>query len=191
MLYRMENANLEMCQEGSNIPCNTPKNTPTIRLITPKNSNLIMDSVGGPLQLNSPLENLLSIQNDGKIVAKAGISFVPKDTGRLGLEMGIMSNGSEIATLIYMMNPSLSVERAPQSPKNTPVILSSGFSIQKTSSNALYSGASGYRVFRLSASDELDENKNGPSHTDSLGALSQKSGIGWTGNNTMMLAYAA
>lgn len=94
-----------------------------------------------------------------------------------------------------MMDSSLSVERAPQiitqSPKNTPVIISSGFSIQKTSSNSLYPGAAGYKVFRISASEELDENKNGPNYIDSLGALSQKSGIGWAGNNTMLLAYAA
>ncbi len=195
ILYRMNLAQLEMCQEGINTQCNTTKNTPTIRLIIPKNSDLTMSNNAGSLQLNSSLENILNIQNDGTIAAKAGISFVPKDTGKLWLEMSIMSNWSEIATLIYMMDSTFSVERASpivtQSPKNTPVILSSGFSIQKSSSNILYSNASGYRVFRLSASDELDENKNGPSHTDSLGALSEKSGIGWTGNNTMLLAYAA
>lgn len=83
----MDRAQLEICQEGSDNSCDTRKNTPTIRLITPKNSNFVMANMDGSLQLNSSFENILSIQNDGTMRMISGISLLPKDTGKLGLEI--------------------------------------------------------------------------------------------------------
>lgn len=108
--------------------------------------------------------------------------------------MSVMFDDKEIARLIYITDSSLSVERIAQagnaSSVNTPTILNSGFSIQKIPGNPLNPSISGYKIFRATNSDELDETKNGPGNTDSLGALSELSGVGWQGNNTMLLAYA-
>ena len=108
--------------------------------------------------------------------------------------MGVMLDDKEIARLIYITDSSLSVEKIVQGsgtyPKNTPVILNSGFSIQKIVGSSLDSSISGYKIFRVTNSEELDDTKNGPQNTDSLGSLSEISGVGWQGNNTMLLAYA-
>lgn len=108
--------------------------------------------------------------------------------------MSVMLDDKEIARLIYITDSSLSVEKQSQenqsSSNNTPVILNSGFSIQKIPGNPLNTSISGYKIFRVTDSEELDETKNGPSNTDSLGSLSETSGVGWQGNNTMLLAYA-
>ncbi len=179
----MENAVFETCKKSANTSCDTPKNQPTIRLVTPDTSDLTMTTAGGLISLNSPIANILNIQSNGSIVASSRVSFEPKDSGTLGLEMSVMLDGEEVATLVYMMDSTLSVERVTQvsdaSPKNTPVILSSGFSIQKTPGNPLNPATLGYKIFRLTGSTELDETKNGPGHTDSIGALSEVPGVGW------------
>lgn len=183
IVYRMENAILETCQESKTILCNTPKTQPTIRLITPATTDLMMASAGGVLSLNSSSANILNINKNGSIAAIPRLSFVPKNTGTLGLEIGVMLDNTEIAKLVYIMDSTLSVERAAtleeSSQKNTPVILSTGFSIAQTPGNPLYPSAFGYKIFSLTSNQELDDTKNGPEHSDSIGAISEISGVGW------------
>ena len=140
------------------------------------------------------MSRLLSVARDGTITLAAGVSLSVDDTSDNGLEMSVMQGGQEIATLIYMMDRSRSVNRSPQltqaTPRNTPTLLSTGFALETTRPDPLATTSIGYQIVRTSDSRELDEVKNGPSHTDSLGALSEVSGVGWTGNNTMLLAYA-
>jgi hypothetical protein len=80
--------------------------------------------------------------------------------------MGVIFDNKEIARLIYITDSSLSVEKETQTNSssllNTPVILNSGFSIQKIPGNPLNTSISGYKVFRVTDSEELDETKNGP-----------------------------
>lgn len=105
-----------------------------------------------------------------------------------------MQSGNEIATLTIMTDSLLSVERSntssTQVPTNTPVILSSGFSIEKIYGKVFQSNEFGYKIFQSAKSDELDENKNGPDNIDGIGLLSEVEKVGWTGNNTMLLTYA-
>lgn len=190
----MENALFETCKESSPVQCNTATKKSTIRLIIPSTSDLTANTVAGTMQLNSSIANILNIQNNGVIRANNGVTFVPNNTSSLGLEMTVMFDNKEIAKLVYITDSSLSVERISQvgdtASKNTPVILNSGFSIQKIPGSSLNPSISGYKIFRVTDSDELDETKNGPGNTDSIGSLSETSGVGWQGNNTMLLAYA-
>lgn len=153
-----------------------------------------MSTSGDKLLLNSQGANILSVQNDGYVNLLSSISLVPNDTNTLGFGMSVMQDGKEIATLVYMTDSSLSVERVnkatTQTPRNTPVILSSGFSIQKMYGKVFHSDVLGYKIFRATESNELDETKGGPIDSDSIGSLSEIPGVGWNGNNTMLLAYA-
>lgn len=104
VLYRMENALFETCQTSKTSLCNTKPTKPTIRMITPDTSDLSMVSAGGFLSLNSSNENLLNINTNGAITAISRISFVPKDTGTLGLEIGVMLDAVEIAKIVYIQD---------------------------------------------------------------------------------------
>ena len=191
----MQNASLEMCQETKETSCYTSKKSPTIRLILPQNSEFNTSIIQDKLLLNSQGTNIFSVQNDGYINSLPGITLVPKDSNTLGFGMSVMQDDKEIATLLYITDESLSVERASttttQTPRNTPVILSSGFSIEKMNGKVFGSDILGYKIYRSATTKELDESKNGPSGSDSIGSLSEAPGVGWTGNNTMLLAYAA
>lgn len=73
---------------------------------------------------------------------------------------------------------------------NTPVLLSFGFSLRQISASTEFPGALGYQIYRASDTQALDSTKNAPTDTDTIGSLSEAPGVGWTGNNTMLLAYA-
>lgn len=190
----MQGATLETCKQAAGSSCFNPKTTPTIRLITPENTDLTMSTSGDKVLLNSQGANILSVQNDGFINSLSSITLAPNDANKLGLGMSVMQNGKEIAQILYLTDSSLSVERAnkatTQTPRNTPVILSSGFSIQKMYGKVFQSPVLGYKIFRAAEANELDETKSGPIDSDSIGALSEIPGVGWKGNNTMLLAYA-
>ena len=140
------------------------------------------------------MSRLLSVARDGTLTLAPGVSLSVDDSSDNGLEMSVMQGGQEIATLSYMMDRSRSVNRSPQltqaTPLNTPTLLSSGFALEPIRPDPLNTMSIGYQIMRASDSRELDEVKNGPSHTDALGELSEVSGVGWTANNTMLLAYA-
>lgn len=103
-----------------------------------------------------------------------------------------MLDGSEIAKLTYITSSSLSVAKLNSSPlKNTPTILSSGFSIGSIVYNPSNPNITGYKVYKTTDKAELDETKSGPSGIDGIGSLAEIPSVGWQGDNTMMLAYAA
>jgi hypothetical protein len=87
------------------------------------------------------------------------------------------------------MDPSKSVIRG-STGVGTPVLLSSGFSLRQVSVNTEFPTALGYEIYRASDTRTLDSTKNAPNDTDSIGSLAEAPGVGWTGNNTMLLAYA-
>lgn len=66
-MYHMQGATLETCKQVAGVSCFTSKNTPTIRLITPENSDLTMSTIGDKVLLNSQGANILSVQNDGYV----------------------------------------------------------------------------------------------------------------------------
>lgn len=61
-----------------------------------------------------------------------------------------------------------------------------GFSL-----GSLGSDRRGITMRALSTDHQLDESKLGPSTMESLGILSQSPGVGWHGQNTMLLSFAA
>ena len=122
------------------------------------------------------------------------ITLVSDDTSTLGLSMRVMQSGRYIATLVYMTDTNQSVERSPditaETIRNTPLILSSGFSLLPLPISAYSSNIYGYKVIRPTQIRELDESKNGPSNTDPIGFLEEIPGVGWADRNTMILSYA-
>ena len=122
------------------------------------------------------------------------ITLIPDDTSTLGLSMRVMQSGRYIATLIYMTDTHQAVERAPaittETARNTPLILSSGFSLLPLSVSAYGANIYGYKVTRPTQTRELDETKNGPENTDPIGFLEEIPGVGWADRNTMILSYA-
>lgn len=105
------------------------------------------------------------------------ITLIPTDTSTLGLSMHVMQSGRHIATLVYMTDLNQSVERStvitPDTIRNTPHILSSGFSLLPLSLSTQSMSIYGYKVTRPTQTRELDEIKNGPSDTDSIGFLEE------------------
>jgi hypothetical protein len=87
------------------------------------------------------------------------------------------------------MDPSKSVIRGFDG-VNTPVLLSSGFSLRQGSATPEFPGALGYEIYRSGDTQTLDSTRNAPTDTDTIGSLAEAPGVGWTGNNTMLLAYA-
>ena len=75
-----------------------------------------------------------------------------------------MQSGRHIATLVYITDSARSVERAlsltPETPRNTPVILSSGFSLIPVSVSSSSISIYGYQVVRPTVARELDELRN-------------------------------
>lgn len=122
------------------------------------------------------------------------ITLIPTDTSTLGLSMHVMQSGRHIATLVYMTDLNESVERStvitPDTSRNTPLILSSGFSLLPLSISTQSMSIYGYKVTRPTQTRELDEIKNGPSDTDPIGFLEEIPGVGWSARNTMLLSYA-
>ncbi len=49
----------------------------------------------------------------------------------------------------------------------------------------------GYTITTSSPSEVLDEARIGPNHIDSFGALRELPGIGWRGQNRLLLSYSA
>ena len=147
------------------------------------------------IQINSSLANILSIKKDGSMSLASQAKLIPKDTSVNGLEMSLMLEDSEIARVIYFTDKNSSVARGEisQNTKNTPTLIGSNFSIHQFASDSLRPSQLGYKITQSTTltDDTIDETKNGPMNIDSLGVLSDISSVGWKGNNTMMLAYAA
>lgn len=122
------------------------------------------------------------------------ITLTPDDTSTLGLSLRVIQSGREIATLIYITDSNQAVERAPaittETVRNTPVILSSGFSLLPLSISSYGANIYGYKVTRPTQTRELDETKNGPGNTDPIRFLEEIPGVGWADRNTMILSYA-
>ncbi len=193
IVYRMQNAQLETCQESDTSACDIPKKNPTIRLIIPNKSSLNMANNGNTMVLNTERTNILTVNNNGSIGISPSISLEPKENTTFGLEMSVIENDQEIATLVYMMDSNQSVvkqDTVNSIAVNTPIILSSWFSIESLHSDPIHTNIIWYKILRPVSSDEIDETKNGPIHTDSIGASSEIPGVGWSQNNTMLLAYA-
>lgn len=158
----------------------------------PQNSDITVERNSDSIDLKSSIANILNIKKDGSIKTNSSVSFVSKNNSSLGFEMGIMLDGSEIAKLTYITSSTLSVEKTSGSPlKNTPTILSSGFSIGSIVYNPSNPSITGYKVYKTTDKTELDETKSGPSGIDGIGSLAEIPSVGWQGDNTMMLAYAA
>lgn len=108
--------------------------------------------------------------------------------------MRVMRSGSQIATLEYITDTRLSVTNSrvfvPDTPRNTPLLLSSQQGIQSMRTNPLDMSVLGYQIIKSRYDQELDETISGPIHTSSIGDIAEVSGVGWTGNNTMLLSYA-
>jgi hypothetical protein len=51
------------------VQCNIARKQATIRLVTPNVSDFTMATIAGTMQLNSPVANILNIQNNGVIRA--------------------------------------------------------------------------------------------------------------------------
>lgn len=107
---------------------------------------------------------MVTVARDGSITLAPGVSLSPHDTSDTGFEMGVMQDGQEIATLIYMMDRSLSVGHSSQltqaSPRNTPTLLSSGWALEATHPDPLHMTSIGYQIVRPSESTLLDESIN-------------------------------
>lgn len=194
VLYRMQGAKLETCQESELTTCYAPSNNPTIRLIIPNNSNLSLAANSNTMTLNDDLSNIITVNNNGTIWLSPSATLVPKENSTFGLEMSIIEYGQEVATLVYLMDRNQSVIRqdntANSSSINTPIILSSGFSIEEVHNDPIHTNIVGFKILRPVSTEEIDEIKSGPTHTDSIGSLSEIPWVGWSNNNTMLLAYA-
>ncbi len=184
VLYSMQNAVL--CLDSG---CSPTTTIPRIQLKVTDPTEYSGSINNGTLLLKYSNANILSIWKNWAIQANSRVTLVPNDTATNGLEMSVMLDDIEIATLTYVMDSTKSVEKSPVTTKNTPVIISYWFSIQTIAGNPLNT-TKGFNIFRTTLTKELDETKNGPSHTNSLGALSEVPGVGWQWNNTMLLAYA-
>lgn len=128
IVYRMQNAQLETCQESDTSACDIPKKNPTIRLIIPNKSSLNMANNGNTMVLNTERTNILTVNNNGSIGISPSISLEPKENTTFGLEMSVIENDQEIATLVYMMDSNQSVvkqDTVNSIAVNTPIILSS------------------------------------------------------------------
>lgn len=89
-------------------------------------------------------------------------------------------DGSEIAKLTYITSSSLSVARINGSPeRNTPTILSSGFSMGSIVYNPSNPAITGYKIYKTSDKAELNETKSGPSGIDGIGSLGEIPSVGW------------
>ncbi|MBC7503535.1 VCBS repeat-containing protein [Candidatus Gracilibacteria bacterium] len=194
ILYPMKSARLETCRQTLTNVCSQPSTSPTIRLSIPTGSPLNTKSNTDSIILQSNSLDILSIYTSGSIYMNPDITLIPRDNSNIGLEMAVMQGGKEVATITYMMDKTLSVvttsEINPTTPNNTPIILNSGYSISIIHNSSLSSNILGYKIWRPNNTLEIDENKNGPNHTNSLGILSELPGVGWGNNNTMLLAYA-
>jgi len=72
-----------------------------------------------------------------------------------------MFNGSEVATLTYITDNTVSVSRnATVIEKNTPTLLNSGYSISSFTQNSNSPNTLGYKIYKSSNAVELDETKS-------------------------------
>lgn len=159
----MQNATLETCKESESNSCYTPSNKPTIRLIVPNNSSLTFAANNNTMVLNDNLSNIITVNNNGTIGLSPSVSLVPKENSTFGLEMSIVEYGREIASLVYLMDRNQSVikqDATANSSVNTPIILSSGFSIEEVHNDPIHTDIIGFKILRPASSEEIDEIKS-------------------------------
>ena len=74
---------------------------------------------------------------------------------------------------------------------NAPVLQSAGYQLRAFSDQALNNAARGFMIQRSLSDALFDDTKVGPRDIDDIGTLSENTGVGWMGNNRMLLSFAA
>jgi hypothetical protein len=87
--------------------------------------------------------------------------------------MRIVQSGRDIAILTYVTDTTQSIALKESQSPNIPILLNSAFSLSSVPISSENNIVYGYQVIRESRGHDLDDSKNGPSHTDSLGSLNE------------------
>jgi FG-GAP-like repeat len=191
VLYPMKNALFDICQKTTIENCETNLTKPTIRILLPVDSPLKTDNTDSIITVKSDNSTVVSVDTNGSIYMGNDIQLIPDDMSAQWLSMRIVQSGRDIAILKYVTDTTQSIALKESQSPNIPILLNSAFSLTRVPAPSENSVVYGYQVIRESRGHDLDDSKNGPSHTDSLGSLSEVPWVGWSSNNTMLLSYAA
>ena len=191
VLYPMKNVLFDICQKTQQERCETTPIKPTIRIVLPVDPTLTSINTNDIVTLKSENTVVATINTNGSIYISNDIQIIPDDMSVHGLSMRIVQSGRDIAVLTYVTDNTKSIALKESQSPNVPLLLNSGFSLSKMPISSENNTTYGYQTIRESLGHDIDDSKNGPSHTDSLGSLSEVPSVGWSSNNTTLLSYAA
>lgn len=106
-------------------------------------------------------------------------------------------NGSKIGKIIVATERTKSVVRSSDisTPRaiSTPILSDKelGYSIEESYDTVFDPLVHGYSILASSTTQQLDEERIGPNHIDSIGSLDELPGVGWRGKNRLLLSYSA
>lgn len=198
--YPISGTNLSVCSDSDNSAhgCEAIQDQPGIRLITTDTTGLYTGSLqDDTLMLYRDTKTLLSVTKNGIWKMADGIRLVPNETlSRRHLVLDILESDTMVGRIMIAMDITKSValdtgDTTLLTPNTVYMNGNSSFSLRESYDTIFRVDRHGYQVYRPSNTSTLDETIIGPNSVDSLGALRERSGIGWRGNNRMMLSYSA
>jgi len=126
-----------------------------------------------------------------------GVTLVPEASlSSRHLDISVKYDDQIIARLIVATDVNASVLQSSDitsSTISTPIlsIRDSSMSVVENYVTEFTPNIHGYSVVAPDSTQTLDEKKMGPNHIDSLGSLSELPGVGWRGQNRLLLSYSA
>lgn len=125
------------------------------------------------------------------------MSLEPDDSlSQAYLTANILINGTKIGRLILSLDSKKSVHFSQDVTSSSDIqdlllLPSPQYSHEEAYNDIFDKNIAGYSLYKQTPSPILDERIIGPNHIDSLGSISETPGVGWQGNNRMLLSYAA
>lgn len=197
ILYNFEDAQLLACKASDVCDIAHGNNTIAGKLLVDETLGYNISLQNKKIFISSQGANLLSIDNTGAVEAQSSVSFSLRnyDTTH-ALVIDALHNGAKIAEISFQYagneNVALVENIFQNNFKNiSPRIQTSGYQIENFSDKIFGNSATGIVVKRSLSYNIYDESKIGPTGIDDIGTLAENPGVGWMGDNRMLLSYAA
>lgn len=196
ILYQTEKSELLACKNSDS--CDIPKDRASIagKMLLNETDGYNIAAQGGKIIFSKNNQPLATIAQNGSIEAQSSVSFRQKNYNTTnGFALEILENGALIAEATYHFSQNESVilvdDIFSDVAHNAPVLQSAGYQLRAFSDQTLNNAARGFMVQRSLSDALFDDAKVGPRDIDDIGTLSENAGVGWMGNNRMLLSFAA
>lgn len=194
VLYKTNNAQFQIC-DYDNVCKNNSNQTLISWKILQNNSNFSFTNQNNSLFLTYNNRALLSIKNDGSIQKDSSISISTKEYDTTdSFVMEINYNWNVIAEVSYSYSGKNSVILSnnifEENNANSPILYHASEQLEKISDKIFNWNIYWFRIFKTLPYKIFDDTKTSPNNIDDIGTLPENLGVGWMGDNRMLLSFA-